>query len=293
MVLVVPQVVSKVVSTAGLDFDEMLDTGGPPILAVYDDVVLTTASAFYMRHNYSLPPDKTVLVRDIDNRPVLCTLRGHSLMTAVMRMNVNYGAFALDVDDVMSYDGRLYAKTRRTIVEVTFREAGGKELAQTREVAHILGRSTTLYPGVAIQNLLGSVFVSYFPTPSTHMQVRIQELDGYRILDAKYDRGVLMVIGERGGQFDRLVFRFTDGSVYDLRTEHDVGATNLNFVTLDSGICVCMTEEEKLEVFSSRMSSTGMKIVEDTGLSGDMLLHKDGGTALISRGTKLFRMRMK
>lgn len=73
----------------------------------------------------------------------------------------------------------------------------------------------------------------------------------------------------------------------------DVGPGNVNFVTLDSGICICLTEEEKLEVFSCRKGSASMRRVEDAGLSGDLTLHKDGGTALVSRGTKLFRMRMK
>ena len=47
------------------------------------------------------------------------------------------------------------------------------------------------------------------------------------------------------------------------------------------------------EVYPCRKGSASMRRVEDAGLSGDLTLHKDGGTALVSRGTKLFRMRMK
>jgi len=171
---------------------------------------------------------------------------------------------------------------------------------------NILEHATRLYPGVAIQKMLGSTFASLFMYAGAAQQVRIKELDDYRIVDAKYDGassyatadlqagGVLMVLGEKKGRYDRLVFRFDQGCVnYDVRKVRNVTMGDLNFVVLDTGVCVCLTEDEKLELFSARMGSTSIKTVEDPVLGGDMKLTKHGGQVLFMRGEKLYSMKLK
>ena len=100
-----------------------------------------------------------------------------------------------------------------------------------------------------------------------------------------------MLVSFDKGQYDRWVLRFDQAfTAYDLRRIENVAPTGLNFVTLDSGVCVCLDEEERLEVFSSRMGSRGLKIVEDSVLGGDMRLSKMSGQLIFSRANKLYRM---
>lgn len=40
--------------------------------------------------------------------------------------------------------------------------------------------------------MLGATYASVFPTSRHHQQVRLADLDGLKIVDAKYDGGVLM-----------------------------------------------------------------------------------------------------
>ena len=103
-----------------------------------------------------------------------------------------------------------------------------------------------------------------------------------------------MVIGERQGQYDRLVFRFDrEYSAHDLRTAPDITPAGLNFVVLDTGVCVCLNEDEQLELFSARMGASTIKLLEDPALGGDMQLASRGGELLFSRGDAVFSMRMK
>ena len=102
-----------------------------------------------------------------------------------------------------------------------------------------------------------------------------------------------MVVGEKKGQYDRLVFRFDETYQYDNRVVTGVALTELNFVTLDSGVCVCLNEEVKIEIFSATKGSTTLKYVEDPALSGDMQLARQAGSVLFYRGDKVYRMKMK
>jgi len=201
--------------------------------------------------------------------------------------------FGLEVDEVSSYDGRIYLRTSDYVHEVVLTDVGSSVIATTKPVVKVLPHATRLYQGCVVQNMLGSMFVSLLSGPGIARQVRIKELDDYKVLDAKFDSNVLMVIGAKGGKYDRLVFRFDPDDTYDVRVVADITPAGLNFITLDSGICVCLTEEEKLEVFKASKGHAAMKIVEDKVLGSDMRLAKHGGTVLFYRGGKVYRMKMK
>ena len=82
--------------------------------------------------------------------------------------------------------------------------------------------------------------------------MRLRELEGYRVIDARMEGRVLMAVGEKQGRYDYFVFRFDrDWSSYDARVLSDVTYTGLNFTVLDSGICVHMNPSEKLELFQA------------------------------------------
>jgi hypothetical protein len=227
--------------------------------------------------------------------PVVASLDGDTptLFDATLRSPVGVGLVG---DSLMSYDGRLYLKNLDKIVQINLTEMGSSsQVVATSEVAvNVLEHATKLYDGVAIQNLLGATYVSVFPTQGASLQFRVPELDRAKIVDAKYDGGVLMVLAARKGTYDRYVFRVDSESEYDVRVVKDVTPSGLNFVTLDGpGICVCLTEESKLEVFSVQKGYSKINVVEDKALHGGMRLYKSGGKVVFATGTKLYSLSLR
>lgn len=190
---------------------------------------------------------------------------------------------------------RFYVRNSGQVLEVEFAELQDKTIVTaSHAVANTMELASKLYEGAVIQNMIGSIFVSLFPRSKEGHQVRIPELDTYRIQDAKFDGGVLMVVGSKDGVYDRLIFRFSeDYQTYDLRTVSDIAPSGLNFVTLANGVCVSMTEEEKIEAFSSKKGSAGLKVVEDPALGNDMRFLKVGGKVGFERAGKVYQMSLK
>lgn len=227
------------------------------------------------------------------NEPIIAWSDNHKLKLRNLTRRYDVPIEA-DVDSMVSYDGRLLVKSRDHILEINLTEAAGKVIATAKVIGNVMEHATKLYSGVATQNLLGSMFVSLFPEKNACYQVKIPELDKYKIIEAKFDKGVLMVIGIKNHKYDRLVFRFDKQYMkYDVRIVPDITNTGLNFVTLDTGVCVCLNEDEKIEAFSTRKDSKGIKIVEDTALGGDMVLYKQGGKAIFTRHNKIYQIGMK
>lgn len=209
-------------------------------------------------------------------------------------------AFGLNAQRVVGHDGRVYLKVGDKVMEVVLTDVGSKVVASTRLAASVLPNASMLFPGGVVQNMLGSTFVSLFPQTGQTFQVRIPDLDAYRVIDAKYDAGakggVLMVVGRTTqGTYDRLVFRFDDAfGSYDVRKVQDIGTPQgLNFVVTDAGVCICLDEDDKLELSSVAKGSTSIKTIADQVLGGDLRLFKRGGQVLMARGDKVFSMRMR
>ncbi len=195
-------------------------------------------------------------------------------------------------DAIMSHDGRIYFKSGEHINEVALMEMpDGSLRASARQVANVMPSATRLFDGMAVQDMLGAWYASVFPLPGKSHQFHLKELDGWRMVDAKYDNGVLMVVGAKGGKYDRWVFVLQpDFSGYMCR-EHlkDIAYTGLNFVVLETGVCAHIDEQERLVLFANK-PGTGGKMVDDPVLTSAMKLYRCGSNVLFAQGAKLYRI---
>ena len=192
----------------------------------------------------------------------------------------------------MEYDGRIYVQGEQNIYEVNLIE-GKDTFVSTQSVSNILEKATQMFDGVVVQNLLGSYYVSIFPKPNHHNQINIKELNRYKIIDAKYKNNVLMIVGNKNGKYDRLVFRFNENWEYDCRITKDVCYNGINFVVLDNGICICINEEEKVEIFNNKKDSATLTEIDDPAIHGDMKLFNKGTKVLFAENNKISSMTMR
>ncbi len=189
----------------------------------------------------------------------------------------------------MSYAGNLFIKTQDKVLNLDIIEAKNI-IVGTKIIANVLENSSKFFDGVLIQNVLGAFYCSIFTDNKTHHQIHIKELDKSRIIDAKYDSGVLMCITYSGSKYHRYVFRFDkEHKNYDTRVQ-DNDNTGLNFVVLDNGVCICCNEENNLEIFSSKKDSANIIILYE---KIDMTLYKSGSNLLMVNGKKLFTAKMR
>lgn len=194
----------------------------------------------------------------------------------------------LSADSLMTCEGRVYLKSDGSVLELFINSNN----AMIAEVASILPKATKLYPGVAVQNMLGLWVINTFGESGASPQHRLVDLKNYKIVDAKYDSGILMIIGTKKGQYDRFIYLITDSSIKFVRKVEDITFTGLNFVVLDTGVCVMINEQEAVEAFSRKYPDK-VKIIDDDTISGSMRLFKKGGKVIFGKGEKLCVLKMK
>lgn len=205
-------------------------------------------------------------------------------------------SFATRIDNIIQYDGRVYVTNNSSVLEIEILENPNKLQIMTKMVGSILDipGATKAFDGVVLQNVLGRCHASIFPTQGKSYQVSIPELDHYKVIEAKFENNVLVIIGTKKGIYDRFVFVFEENyKSYELRKVENISYMGINFTVGDQGICVLLNEEEKLEIFRNRTNSSQLKILDDPSIRSDMRLYHKGVNILFVTGNELHQIKMK
>jgi hypothetical protein len=196
-------------------------------------------------------------------------------------------------EEVMLSNGQVYIKQHEHIFAIEFVELANKTLLSLRAVANAMINSTRMFDGVAIQSLLGSYYASIPGVGGGCHQVRMSDLDGAQIINAKLYRNVLVVVVTTAGRYDKYIYRFAkDFSSYDVRVLPDVANTDIEFTVLDTGVVLHLIDYDKLEIFSSAKDSMKVSVLEDEALHDDVKLFHTGKQALMAKGHKLYKFKM-
>jgi len=290
-VLIMPKPAVLITGTGQFQITEW-QHGAGPIVSFTQGILLTTEGLYRDGRRLADAGTGTQIGLTETGRAIRAALDGgHLRLWDVAAAEIPVSATG---ETLTATDGRLHVKSGDALREVEFLETPGRLLATLKTVGTVLAQATQLFEGVALQSLLGAWYASLLPRRGLCHQVRLPELDGFQVLEAKFQSGVLMVQAARHGLFQKFIFRFSaDYTTHDTRTAPSVAAHALNFTVLTQGVCLHLTEADELELFPAKMGASGLKIASDPALASDCRLLSDGTQALFARGETLYRFAMR
>ena len=259
----------------------------------HDGVITATEQSVYFNgQRYPRPPfDAKLMVTPRRQHLIAAYHDGTQLRFRDLTMN-RLIETPVEGEEVMLSQGQLYIKQHEHIFAIDFVELPNNTLLGLRSVANVMMSSTRMFDGVAIQNLLGANYAS-IPSGGGCHQVRLAELDGAQIVNAKLHRNVLVVLVTNAGRYDKYVFRFVkDFGSYDVRILPDVTTPDIEFTVLDTGVVLQLIDDDKLEIFSSMKDSIKVSVIEDEALKDDLKLFHTGKQALMAQGRKLYKFKL-
>ena len=204
----------------------------------------------------------------------------------------------VNATDLVVFDNHVFLRNEGDLHELSFMEVGNnKSIASVRMTWKIAPYASQIFDGVIFQSILGTPYLTvprqdFRQTHLSMYNTHIPELDGYRVLDAKYELGVCMVLGHKDNSYDKLIFKFQDHVRYICRVIKDVDDHSVNFVTLENGIVISISGDV-MEVFSNNVSSNTIKSIKDPDIDSDMKLCKRGTSLRFFRENKLYSIKMK
>ena len=190
----------------------------------------------------------------------------------------------------ISTDGTLYKKHQNIITRT--HKIGNNFIDQ--KASDIMEYSTTIYDNVVIQRMLNNDIATIFPTNTTKYDINLTKRVEGKIIDAKYESNLLVIITEQNGKYHRNMFvlDFYSQNLIKQELVLDIDYTGIVFTVLDSNICAYLNEEGDLELFSLR-NICQRKTIKDPVLSSDMLFFNGHDKLLMAQNNKLYSIKTK
>lgn len=151
--------------------------------------------------------------------------------------------------DIFARNGCVYTVASGKLVENSFSAMNNRIYHRISEIENVSNLTAKIYDGCIIQDLLGKKYLTIPYAKGKSFSKYIPQLDGFRVMDAKSDKTVTVVIAEQKGVYHRFIIIFD--SKYDdfeVREVADVAYDAINF-TVVGGLCLLLASPTELELF--------------------------------------------
>lgn len=211
---------------------------------------------------------KVLVVPSSDGTMIAATLLGTKVTFTELQTGNAIGT--ISSTDMFVRNGFIYTITNDRLTENAFTTLGNKIVHRIAEVENVSAYSTKMYDGCAIQDLLGKPYLTIASRKGAAFSKHLPQLDGYRIIEAKSDKWVTVIIGEKKGQYDRFIIVFSkDYSSFDIRKVEDVAYDTINFTVMDNGLCALLASPTELELF---VNNKNVEVLADPPFDATMKL---------------------
>jgi serine/threonine protein kinase len=195
-------------------------------------------------------------------------------------------------DKWFSIDGRLYAIYEQNLSEMNIRSVNGQPNTFFNTTVVIAAQSTTVFENILYADILGNAVV-YVPSETKKINVvSIPELNRHKVLDMKYQKGLLTVAAVAPNGDPKL---FTmDGGYKSTALVEDIDIQEVNLVTLPNGVTLRSNpSDDSLVIFSANDIKGGRKILQDASLPSGAILVNNGQQAHYFVDDALYSFSMK
>lgn len=192
---------------------------------------------------------------------------------------------------LMSREGRLYIHNGGQVNELTQPIHDKASFYVAKMVAQVLPHAAYLFPGIILQNFLGSWYASIPYAAEKCAQVSLHQIPkGARIISAKSEHQLVSITFFYRGYYHR------KNLIYDISWRNcdewdELNVQNLepNFTVLDNEICAYLNDKEELEIFQANYTkSKDRRTLTDSLLSHDMKLSSIGTSVKFFQGNQVF-----
>lgn len=192
---------------------------------------------------------KTLLVPSTDGTVLAAIQSGTTVTFKELHSGKVDGT--ISTTNMFSRNGCIYTVTNGKLVENSFSSFGNKTIHNINEIENVAMTTSVVYDGCVIQDLLGKKFLTLPYAKGASFSKYLPALDGYRVIDAKSEKTVTVIVAEKKGQFDRFVIVFNKKNYndFDVRKDEDIAYDTINFCVMDNGVCLLLSDPDSIQLF--------------------------------------------
>jgi hypothetical protein len=233
---------------------------------------------------------KTLLCPASDGTIIVASLSGTKVTFTELNRQREVGTIASK--DIFVRNNCVYTMSGNgKLVKNKFTAMGDRIIHRVNEIENVSVYATTVYEGCAIQNLLGNYLLTLPYKEDGCFSKHIPQLDGYRVVDAKSEKTVTVIIAEKNGKYDKFIIVFKkDYSDFDVRKVEDVTVNTINFAVMENGVCLLLNEDGDLEMF---VNNQHVEVLKDAPFDNSMKLFSTPDGVFFINGNTIHQIKRK
>jgi hypothetical protein len=233
---------------------------------------------------------KTLLCSSTDGSPVVATLMGDKV--TFLELNKQKELGTISSRNMFARNGCIYTiGGNGKLVENSFTSIGNAVIHRINEIENVSALTTKVFDGCVIQDLLGKKYLTLPYSKGACFSKHLPQLDDYRVIDAKSERNVTVVVAEKKGQYDRFIVVFKkDYSDFDVRKVEDIAYDGINFTVMENGLCLLLANDSQLELFADNKR---VDVLEDPPFDATMKLFNTADGVFFVNGNTIHQIKRK
>lgn len=218
--------------------------------------VLTTTRVFMSGREVNTYGNckKAALCATPDGTPILAVLNDNKVTFMDAIKGTVYGT--IGSTDMFVRNRAIYTMSQGRMVENTFKTVGVKVFHTCNGIENVSTLSAKMFDGCIIQDLLGKKYLTLPYDLGRAWSKYMSFLDGYRVVDAKADVNIVVIVAEKKGKYDRFVVVFSKAyTEMEVRKDEDVAYNAINFATMTNGVAMLVTSDDEVRLFRDTKTS--------------------------------------
>jgi hypothetical protein len=197
---------------------------------------------------------KAALCSTPDGTAILAVLNDNKVTFSDAIKGTVYGT--INSSDMFVRNRAIYTMSQGRMVENTFKTVGMKVFHMCNGIENVSSLSAKMFDGCILQDLLGKKYLTLPYEVGKAWSKYMAFLDGYRVVDAKADQNVVVIVAEKKGKYDRFVIVFSKAyTEMDVKKDEDIAYNGINFATMPNGLSILMTSDDEIRLFRDAKAS--------------------------------------
>lgn len=261
------------------------------------DITKTKGALWIDKSKYHVSQGVDIIITDVDLNIVFVKVSDGTLKIMCPK-NKEGICPEFNASNMMIINNSLFIIDHGDISEIGFTDMGDKIIGSVDSSWSIMPESHEVFDGVIYQLISGNPYL-LIPIPKAgentkYIEKKIEELYGYKVINAKHENGVIMLTGFKDTTYDLFILRFDEQyDSYQCRKIKDVDLQDPNFISLVNGIVVSILTDNTLEISRRDPTKSEVDKIDDPDINSTMKLCKRGTEVRFFQDRNLYEIKKK
>jgi hypothetical protein len=299
---VIPTIIITTTVDHSLKFDIKLIIDYPTEIKSYqnifnNDVIQLEDCIYINRKKYNLPNKKCKYILSDNFEPLFVYVDDNNFLK-IENEKEKIQVPTIYSENNFIIENKLFNIYEDKVTEIDRINFGNRTIFSVKNSWNILLNATKVFDGFLFSNILGKFYLNVpydFDSKQVKMAVKhIPELEDYRIIDGRRIKNVIIIIGHKNNQYDKIMVKFDEQfDKYLCHTFSNTQDIEINFTILDNNIGIFLNEEN-LYIMSSSIKNNNFNVIQDINfIKRNPVICSKGMTATFYSGNKFYEFKVK